>query len=65
MRDIRYSLEMIGGVPVLAAPAETDVTSADQLRRVLLAAAVILPWRQRPDPGLGRLAHRSGRPDGV
>jgi hypothetical protein len=26
--------------------------------------AMILPLRQRPDPGLGSLAHRSGSQDG-
>jgi anti-sigma B factor antagonist len=30
---------MIGEVPVVTAPAETDITSADQLRAVLLATA--------------------------
>jgi hypothetical protein len=30
---------MINGVPVVAAPAELDITSADQLRAVLLDTA--------------------------
>ncbi len=39
MRDIRYSIETICGLPVVAAPADIDVTTADQLRIVLLEAA--------------------------
>ena len=39
MSDIRYPCKMIGGVPVVAAPAEIDITSADQLRAVLLDTA--------------------------
>jgi anti-anti-sigma factor len=39
MPDIRYLGKMIGEVPVITAPAETDITSADQLRAVLLATA--------------------------
>jgi hypothetical protein len=30
----------VGGVPVVAAPAEIDVTTAGQLRAVLLEAAI-------------------------
>jgi anti-anti-sigma factor len=39
MRDSHDSIEMINGVPVVAAPAEIDVTTAEQLRSVLLEAA--------------------------
>jgi hypothetical protein len=39
MHDGDDSLEMINGVPVVAAPAEIDVTTAEQLRSVLLEAA--------------------------
>jgi anti-sigma B factor antagonist len=39
MPGIRSPL-MINGVPVVAAPAEIDVTTAEQLRSVLLRAAV-------------------------
>jgi anti-sigma B factor antagonist len=36
--DIRYIGKMINGVPVIVAPAEIDVTIADELRVVLLDA---------------------------
>jgi len=39
MHDGSDSLEMINGVPVVAAPEEIDVTTAEQLRSVLLEAA--------------------------
>jgi anti-sigma B factor antagonist len=39
LRDIRYSFEMICDLPVLAAPADLDATTADQLRVALLEAA--------------------------
>ncbi|HEY0998668.1 MAG TPA: hypothetical protein VGD83_03435 [Streptosporangiaceae bacterium] len=39
MSEIRYLCKMIGGVPVLEAPAEIDITTADELRAVLLATA--------------------------
>jgi anti-sigma B factor antagonist len=39
MLDGSYPIEMISGVPVVAAPAEIDVTTADQLRLTLLQAA--------------------------
>jgi anti-sigma B factor antagonist len=35
----RYPIEMVNGVPVVAAPEEIDVTNADWLRAVLLEAA--------------------------
>jgi anti-anti-sigma factor len=35
----RYPIEMVGGVPVVAAPAEIDASNADWLRAVLLEAA--------------------------
>jgi anti-sigma B factor antagonist len=35
---IRYLIKMINGLPVVVAPAEIDVTTADQLRAVLLGA---------------------------
>ena len=38
MPDVRYLCKMINGVPVVVAPAEIDVTSAGQLRAVLLDA---------------------------
>lgn len=36
MPDNKYPVEMISGVPVMTAPAEIDVTAAEQLRAVLL-----------------------------
>ena len=39
MPETRYRCKMISGVPVVTAPAEIDITSADQLRAVLLDAA--------------------------
>lgn len=38
MTDIRYLRNMINGVPVLTAPAEIDITTAERLREVLLQA---------------------------
>jgi anti-anti-sigma factor len=39
MPDVSYLVEMISGLPVVTAPAEIDVTTADHLRLVLLEAA--------------------------
>jgi anti-sigma B factor antagonist len=36
--EVRYLRTMINGVPVITAPAEIDITTAGQLRAVLLAA---------------------------
>lgn len=38
MPDVRYLVEIIAGLPVVAAPAEIDITTADQLRLALLEA---------------------------
>ena len=38
MIQVRYLRKMINGVPVMATPAEIDITTAEQLRAVLLAA---------------------------
>ena len=38
MIEVRYLRKMIDGVPVMATPPEIDVTTAEQLRAVLLAA---------------------------
>ena len=38
MPDVRYLRKMINGVPVVAAPGEIDITTAKQLRAVLLQA---------------------------
>ena len=39
MPEIGYPVEMAGGVPVVAAPMEIDITSADDLQAALVAAA--------------------------
>ena len=39
MPGARYPIEMVWGVPVVAAPQEIDVSNADCLRTVLLEAA--------------------------
>jgi anti-sigma B factor antagonist len=40
MRDVRFPIEVVSGVPVVAAPEEIDITSAPELRAALLEAAV-------------------------
>jgi anti-anti-sigma factor len=42
--QVRYLRTMINGVPVMATPAEIDVTTAEQLRAVLLAATENRYW---------------------
>jgi anti-sigma B factor antagonist len=39
MAKVRYPIEVVNGVPVVAAPEEIDVSNADWLRAVLLEAA--------------------------
>ncbi len=39
MAGVRYPIETVSGVPVVAAPAEIDASNADWLRAVLLEAA--------------------------
>ena len=39
MPDDRFPVEMLGGVPVVAAPEEIDITNAEALRSALLTAA--------------------------
>jgi anti-sigma B factor antagonist len=39
MADVRYPIEMVNGVPVVAAPAELDISNADWLDAVLREAA--------------------------
>ena len=38
MVEVRYLRTMVNGVPVMATPAEIDITTAEQLSAVLLAA---------------------------
>jgi anti-anti-sigma factor len=39
MAGVRYPIETVSGVPVVAAPQEIDASNADRLRAVLLEAA--------------------------
>ena len=39
MAEVRYPIEMVRGVPVVAAPAEIDISNADCLDAVLREAA--------------------------
>jgi anti-sigma B factor antagonist len=39
MPEDRFPVEVVGGVPVLAAPEEIDITNAEALRSALLTAA--------------------------
>ena len=39
MPDGRFPVEVVGGVPVVAAPEEIDITNAEALRSALLKAA--------------------------
>ena len=39
MLDARFPVQVIGGVPVVAAPEEIDITNAEALRSALLKAA--------------------------
>ena len=39
MPGVRYPIEMVNGVPVVAAPEEIDASNAEWLREVLLEAA--------------------------
>lgn len=44
--QVRYPRKMINGVPVMATPAEIDITTAEQLRAV--------PWKRRRRIDIGR-----------
>ena len=39
MRDVSFAVELTGGVPVVVAPEEIDITNAQGLRAALLQAA--------------------------
>jgi anti-sigma B factor antagonist len=43
MPDVRFPVEMVRGIPVVAAPAEIDITNATQLRTALLEASAYGP----------------------
>ena len=39
MPDDKFPVEVVGGVPVVAAPAEVDITNAEELQSALIKAA--------------------------
>ncbi|HEX3195118.1 MAG TPA: STAS domain-containing protein [Streptosporangiaceae bacterium] len=41
MHDSRFPVEVVNGVPVVAAPEEIDITNAPELRSALLEAAAL------------------------
>ena len=75
MPDVRYPDTVINGVPVVATPAEIDITNADGLRAALINAAAAGPGafvvdmtrtRFCDSSGMYTLfdAHKSARADG-
>ena len=75
MTDVKYPYTVINGVPVVAAPAEIDITNADGLRAALIKAAAARPGTLVVDmtqtqfcdsTGLHALvaAHKRARADG-
>ncbi len=75
MPEVGFPVEMVGGVPVVVAPGEIDITSADDLRRALAAAAArghgifvvdMSPTRFCDSSGLHALmaAHRRAQAEG-
>lgn len=76
MRDGRFPVKLVNGVPVLAAPEEIDITNAQELRADLLGAvahghetlvADLTQTRFCDSSGLHALlsAHRRARDAGV
>jgi anti-sigma B factor antagonist len=43
MPDVRFPVEVVRGIPVVAAPEEIDITNATELRAALLEASVVGP----------------------
>jgi len=39
MPDVRFPVEVVRGIPVVAAPEEIDITNATELRTALLEAS--------------------------
>jgi anti-sigma B factor antagonist len=60
MHDGRFPVELVGGVPVVAAPEEIDITNAADLRSALLAAAADGPGRLVADMTRTRFCDSSG-----
>jgi hypothetical protein len=65
MAGSRHRVEMISGMPVVAAPAAIDTTTTDELRRILLDSAAdghAMVVRPRTSPELRSHAHQPGQP---
>ena len=60
MQDSRFPVELISGVPVVAAPEEVDITNAADLRSVLLRAAAGGPGTLVADLTRTRFCDSSG-----
>ena len=60
MHDGRFPVELVSGVPVVAAPEEIDITNAPDLRSALLAAAADRPGRVVADLTRTRFCDSSG-----
>jgi anti-sigma B factor antagonist len=60
MRDGRFPVELINGVPVLAAPEEIDITNAPDLCSALLEAAADGPGTLVADMTRTRFCDSSG-----
>jgi len=60
MHDGRFPVELVSGVPVVAAPEEIDITNAPELRSALLVAAADRPGTLVVDmtPGFGTTGQR-------
>jgi anti-sigma B factor antagonist len=60
MPDARFAVQVIGGVPVVAAPEEIDITNAGALRSALLHAAADGPRTLVVDMTRTRFCDSSG-----
>ena len=60
MLDSKFSLELVDGVPILAAPEEIDITIAQDLRAALLDAAAHGPGTLVADLTRTRFCDSSG-----
>ena len=60
MQDSRFPVELVSGVPVVAAPEEIDITNAPGLRSALLAAAADGPGTLVADLTRTRFCDSSG-----
>jgi anti-sigma B factor antagonist len=60
MHDGRFPVELVSGVPVVAAPEEIDITNAPELRSALLEAAADGPGTLVADMTRTRFCDSSG-----